>query len=81
MKKEIADYIEGLLAVGKPLTDAQARVIAYWELVDFQSDVDEPSRRCRDAQNKFLEAYNNEVSTLVQREREQRAQAVSDVEG
>lgn len=54
MKTEIADYIEILLATGKPLSDAQARIIAYWELVDFQMDVDEPGMRCKIAINKLL---------------------------
>lgn len=65
MKKEIAGYIEKLLEGEGPLTDSQARTIAYWELVDFYSDVDGPSRRCRDVLNKFLEDYRNEVSIVV----------------
>jgi hypothetical protein len=62
MKKEIADYIEEFLMGGEPLTDAQARIVAYWELVDFQCDCNEPSRS---AVSKFLEDYNNEMPTLV----------------
>jgi hypothetical protein len=62
MKREIADYIEKLLVSEESLTDSQARIIAYWELVDFQRDVDEPDRNVL---NKFLEDYNNEMSTLV----------------
>jgi hypothetical protein len=65
MKREIANYIEKLLTIGKPLTDSQARIIAYWELVDFQCDVDEPNKQYRDVLRKFMEDYNNEVSTLV----------------
>lgn len=65
MKREIANHIEKFLTSGQPLTDSQARVIAYWELVDFQCGCDEPSRRCLDTLNKFLEDYNSEMSVLV----------------
>jgi hypothetical protein len=54
MKKEIAEYIEGLTESGSPLTDSQARAIAYWEYVDFQNDVVEPEVMCRAAVNKLL---------------------------
>jgi hypothetical protein len=65
MKEEIVNYIEKLLMSEEPLTDAQVRIVAYWELVDFQCDRDEQGLRCRNALNKFLEVYNNEMSALV----------------
>jgi hypothetical protein len=39
MKKEIVEYIEKLITRGKPLTDSQARTIAYWELVAFTEGI------------------------------------------
>jgi hypothetical protein len=35
MKRKIVKYIEKLVAKEKPLTDSQAKLIAYWELVAF----------------------------------------------
>lgn len=40
MKIQTRDQIECLLNSGKPLTDSQAKMIAYWEFVDFQSKSD-----------------------------------------
>lgn len=55
MKKEIAKYIEGLVESGKPLTDVQAREIAYWEFVDFQLGVTAPEDlECSVAVNELL---------------------------
>jgi hypothetical protein len=65
MKREIEKHIKKFLMTGKPLTDSQARTIAYWELVDFQCDNSEPGTKCCDVLNKFLENLNNEMFLVV----------------
>jgi hypothetical protein len=40
MKTQTRNQIENLLNSGKPLTDSQVKMVAYWEFVDFQSKSD-----------------------------------------
>jgi hypothetical protein len=60
MKKTVADYIERLMVSGKPLTDAQARQVAYWEFVDFQQGIVEPENlECSEAIDKLLKGIRS----------------------
>lgn len=40
MKIQTRNKVECLFNSGKPLTDSQVRMVAYWEFVDFQSKSD-----------------------------------------